>query len=279
MKNKINLVSYWKYGLLICIMLTWIIAKFILRKSELYIIPAVLIYLILSALLFRGYFYGLVGNYCYIRMKPDKAMKYYEKAVKLNTMNIKALYNYGLENLHKNKPDEALAALDRANKLNTKPLFDKLIPLAQSSCYWLLNDIDKAIEILEELRYNYKYLNPSTYVTLGYFYMLKKDYAKAEEITNLALKDNPQFASAYDNLGQIYYNINDFETAEKYFKQALEIKENTVESLYYLALIEKNKGNNDKALSLLKKADKCYISALNTITKEDVEKAIKNIKK
>lgn len=276
--KKINLVSYWRYGLAICIMLTWIIAKFFLRKSELYIIPAVIIYLIISAILCRGYFYGLVGNYFYITRKPDKAMKYYQKAIDKNTFNIKALYNYGLDKLHQNKADEALPVLQRAERLNTKPLFDKLIPLAISSCHWLKGDIDKAIEILETLQSKYKYLNPSTLITLGYFYMLKGEYTKAEQTTNKALKDNPNNPSAYDNLGQIYYNKKEFQKAKEFFNKAIEIKDTTVDSLYYLALIKKNEGNREKAIELLTKADNCYISGLNTISKDDIKNAINSLK-
>lgn len=276
--KKVNLVSYWRYGLAICIMVTWIVAKFFLRKSELYIIPAVIIYLLISAVVFRGYFYGLIGNYFYITRKPDKAMKYYQKAVDKNTFNIKALYNYGLDKLHQNKADEALPVLERAERLNTKPLFDKLIPLAISSCYWLKGDINKAIEILENLKAKYKYLNPPTLITLGYFYMLKGEYDKAEEITLKALKDSPENASAYDNLGQIYFNKKEYDKAEDYFKKAIEIKDTTVDSLYYLAVINRDKGNTSKALELLNKADGCYISGLNTISKEDISSALNSLK-
>ncbi len=274
--KKINLVTYWRYGLLVVIMGTWLIARFWLKKSELYIVPAVLVYLLISAIFCRAYFMGLIGNYFYITRKPEKAMKFYEKAVKMKTFNIKALYNYGLDKLHQNKADEALPVLERANILNTKPLFEKLIPLAISSCYWLLGDIDKAILILEELQQKYSYLNSSTLVTLGYFYMLKEDYEKAEETTNKAIKENPQSASAFDNLGQIYYRKNDYEKAEGYFKKALQLKSTTVESLYYMALIEKSRGNTDKARDYLEKANDCYISGLNTITSEDIERELKN---
>lgn len=275
--KKINLVSYWRYGLLIVIMLTWIVAKFIMRRSELYIIPAVIIYIVISAVIFRGYFYGAVGNFFYFLKKPDTAMKFYEKAVKRNTFNIKALYNYALDKLHQNKPDEALPVLKRAEKINTLPLFEKLIPLAISSCHWLNGDIDEGIEILEGLKSKYNYINASTLVTLGYFYMLKGDYAKAEENTNLALKDNPQSASAYDNLGQIYYRKNEFEKAKEYFEKAIKINENTVDSLYFLALIEKE-NNRERAIELLEKAQGCYISGLNTITREDVENQLNKLK-
>ncbi|MGN1318038.1 MAG: tetratricopeptide repeat protein [Lachnospirales bacterium] len=276
--KKISLVTYWRYGLVICIMVSWIIAKFILGKSELYIIPAVLLYLLISAIFCRPYLLGLIGNFYYITRKADKAMKYYEKAVKLKTFNVKALYNYGLDKLHQNKPEEAMPVLIRAEKLNTKPLFDKLIPLAISSCYWLLGDVDKAIEILEDLKSRYKYLNPSTLVTLGYFYMLKGDYDKALEITNNALKENDKSASAYDNLGQIYYNMKEFDIAEENFKKALEINDSTVDSLYYMALICKNKGNVEDAKAYLTKADGCYISGLNTISKDDIKRELNLLK-
>lgn len=275
--KKINLVAYWRYGLLTVIMLTWLIARFLLKKSELYIIPAVLVYLALSAVICRGYFIGMIGNYFYMTRKPDKAMKYYEKAVKMKTYNIKALYNYGLDKLHQNKPEEALPVLEKAEKLNTKPLFEKLIPLAVSSCYWLLGDIDRAIDILEGLQKKYSYINCSTLVTLGYFYMLKNDYDKAEEITKKAIKDNPSSASAYDNLGQIYYNRQDYKKAEEYFLKAVELKENTVESLYYLALIKKSENKTDEARELLEKASGCYISGLNTISPEDIKRELNNI--
>ncbi len=276
-QKKVNLVSYWRYGLLIVIMLTWIIARFLFKKSELYIIPAVLIYILISAIFCRAYVMGMIGNYFYIVRKPDKAMKFYEKAVKMKTFNVKALYNYGLDMLHQNKPEKALPVLERAEKLNTKPLFDKLIPLAVSSCCWLMGDIDRGIEILENLRNKYSYINCSTLVTLGYFYMLKGDYDMAEEITEKALSADPNSASAYDNMGQIYYNKNDFKKAEEYFKKALDLKENTVESLYYLALIKKSENKNDEAKQLLEKASGCYISGLNTISAEDIEKEIKNL--
>lgn len=275
--KKINLAAYWRYGLLIVIMLTWLIVRFLFKKSELYIIPAILIYLVISAIFCRGYFMGMIGNYFYMIRKPDKAMKFYEKAVKMKTYNIKALYNYSLDMLHQSRPEKALPVLERAEKLNTKPLFEKLIPLAISSCYWLLGDIDKGIEILEELCEKYSYINCATLVTLGYLYMLKGNYEKAEELTRQALKENINYASAYDNLGQIHYFRHDYVKAKEYFIKAIDLKDTTVESLYYLALIRKSEGKIDEARELLEKASGCYISGLNTITAENIQNALNNL--
>ena len=45
-----------------------------------------------------------------------------------------------------------------------------------------------------------------------------------------------------------------------------------VESLYYMALLEENEGNIEKAKEYFEKAKGCYISALNTVKKSKLKK-------
>ncbi len=275
--EKINLVKYWRYMFLGYMMLAWIVLVFFMDKSEWTLIPAFFVYLIASAVVCHAYFIGMIGNFFYFIRKPDRAKVFYKKAVDMKTRNVKALYNYALDALHEGRADEALAIFQRAEKINTKPLFDKLIPLAISSCYWVLGDIDKAIEAIERLMEKYTYINPNTLTTLAYFYMLKNDFDKAEELTNKALKDNGEYAPAWDNLGQIYYLKNDYQKAEEYFKKALSYRETMTESLYYMGLIEKSKGNIAEAKEYLRKAGSGYISALSTVKKEDIDKAMEEL--
>ncbi len=276
-EQKIDLVRYWKFFTLGYMMLAWIVLVFFMDKSEWTLIPAFVIYILISAIVCRAYVMGMIGNMYYFFRKPDKAKVFYTRAVKMKTRNVKALYNYALDALHEGRAKEALDIFLRAEKINTKTLFDKLIPLAVSSCYWVLGDIDKAIETIEALMEKYTYVNPNTLTTLAYFYMLKGDYEKAEKLTNDALKDNGEYAPAWDNLGQIYYTKNDLAKAEEYFKKALSYRDTMTESLYYMGLIEKNRGNDKEALEYLKKADSGYISALSTVTKEDIEKAMEGL--
>lgn len=49
--------------------------------------------------------------------------------------------------------------------------------------------------------------------------MLKGNYEKAVELTNSALKDNEEYAPAWDNLGQIYYNQGDYKRLMKISKR------------------------------------------------------------
>ncbi len=274
---KLDLVKFWKWLFLAYMMLAWIVLKYYLRYSEWTLIPAFFAYILVSAVVCRHYITGMIGNFYYFIRKPDKAMEYYKKAVKHNTRNVKALYNYALDSLHGGNAEEALKILQRAEKINTKILFEKLIPLAISSCYWIMGDIDKAIEILENLQRKYQYINPSTLTTLGYFYLLKNDCTKAEELTRKALEDNEQYAPAWDNLGQIYYAQNDYEKAEENFKKALEYRESMPESLYYMGKIEISRGNKESAKEYLNKANECYISAMSTVTKQMIEEELKNL--
>lgn len=273
-QQKIDLVKYWKYMFLGYMMLAFIILVHMMQLSEWYLVPAFFLYLIVSALVCHNYVLGMIGNMYYFLRKPDKAQKFYKTAVKRNTRNVKALYNYALDALHQGKAEEALKVFQRAEKINTKVIFEKLIPLAVSSCYWVMGNIDKAIETIEELQSKFNYINPNTLTTLAYFYLLKNDFEKAEELTNQALNDNQAYAPAWDNLGQIYFTQGNYEKAEEYFKKALEYRENMTESLYYMGLIEKIKGNKDSALKYFYKSSEGYISALSTVKREDIEKEI-----
>ena len=233
-QQKIDLVKYWKYMFLGYMMLAFIILVHLKQMSEIYLIPAFFLYLILSAIFCHNYVLGMIGNFYYFIRKPDKAKKFYQIAVKRKTRNVKALYNYALDALHEGRAEEALSVFQRAEKINTKVLFEKLIPLAISSCYWVLGDIDMAIKTINNLQKNFNYINPNTLTTLAYFHLLKNDLEKAEALTNDALKDNPEYAPAWDNLGQIYLAKNDFEKAETYFKKALSFRENMIECLFFL---------------------------------------------
>ncbi len=276
-QQKIDLVKYWKYMFLGYMMLAFIILVHLMQLPEWYLIPAFFVYLIASALVCHNYVLGMIGNMYYFFRKPDKAKKFYTIAVKRRTRNVKALYNYALDALHEGKAEEALEIFKRAEKINTKVLFEKLIPLAISSCYWVIGDLDKAIDTIENLQSKFNYVNPNTLTTLAYFYLLKKDFDKAEELTNQALSDNETYAPAWDNLGQIYYTKGDITKAKEYFEKALSYRDTMTESLYYMGLISKAEGNSSKSKEYLEKAAGGYISALSTVTREDIEKELLNI--
>ena len=97
------------------------------------------------------------------------------------------------------------------------------------------------------------------------------------DCTTKALADNPEYAPVWDNLGQIYYFQQETDKAKEAFEKAISFRATMVDSLYYLGLIAKNSGDKELAREYLERALKCNISAMNTIKKEDIEKALKKL--
>lgn len=279
-QKKMDWIKYWQGFTLGFAMLSWIILVFMLRFPIWILFPVFFAYIVINALIFQSYSIAMLGNYYYFVRKPDKALNCYKKAVAKNTINVTALYNYSLEMLHQGNADEALRCLERAEKYNTKLIYEKNIPLAISSCYWVMggeDNIRKAIDILERLKDTYRYVNVSVYTTLGYFYLLINDLEKAEEYTEIAIKENKEHAPAWDNKGQICYIRKEYDKAKEAFEIALKYREYMVDSLYYMGKIAVIEGDKAKAKEYFLKAAKCNISAMNTVTYEDVEKELKRL--
>lgn len=74
----------------------------------------------------------------------------------------------------------------------------------------------------------------------------KKD---ARELFNMALKIKPDFAPAYDNLGNLCLMDNDLDGAEKYFMQALKYQTHNPTSMYHMAQVEAKRKNYSNALT------------------------------
>lgn len=279
MENKLNLPKLWKTCTLIFFAVCWIILSFVLKLSIWYIVPIMIIYFAVNALIFNSYFLGMLGNFFLISGKHQKALKFYKKAVKKNTRNVSALYAYAVEILKEDgRAEEALKILERAERLNAKIQLDKNIRLAMSSCLWVMNDIDGAIKILERLKKDYVYVNSHVHTTLGYFYYLKKDYETALAESKTALEDEPQHAAAWDNIGQIQYSLGNIQEAKDAFIKALTYRKTMVDSLYYLGIIYENEGNIAEAADCFLKTADCNISSLNTVTKEQVKEKYEKYK-
>jgi len=228
--------------------------------------------LIAIRFIFRASFWALRGNFFYITGRTEEARVLLKKALDKNVKSPRAYLNYAVLILRDDKDcDNALMYLERALKLRLKLIDEKNISLTIGTCHWLAGNIDKAIETIEAMRTKYDYLNPSALTTLGYLYILADNIEKAIEITNIALEDNPNYASAWDNLGQIYHKIGDNEKAKENFVKAIELKEGLADSQYFMGVIAENEGRADDAKEYFRKAALCDISHFNTVTKEQVK--------
>lgn len=238
--------------------------------SFLNLIGVYLIIVVLLLIIFRVSLISFVGNLNYAKGNIEMANKLYKIAISKNTKSPTVYLNYAICLLQEGNSKEALSLLKKAQSINTKIMTEKNILVTMASCFWVMGEIDKAIEILENMRYKHEYINSNALTTLGYMYFLKGDYKQAIEFTNKAIEEDPKCGAAWDNLGQIYYKNLELEKAEDAFKKALFYRNDLVDSNYYLGLLYEKKGDNIKAKEYFIKANNCHITALNSVTKEQI---------
>ncbi|MCE7056378.1 tetratricopeptide repeat protein [Algoriphagus sp. AGSA1] len=86
-------------------------------------------------------------------------------------------------------------------------------------------------------------------------FFMNGELEKAKESYHKALEKNPKNATSLNNLGLLYHQKQDFETAIQYFNQAVKIEKKPV---YYL-----NTGNSYAMKGDLAKAENYYQKAIN----------------
>lgn len=269
-------------------------------------------FILLTILLFLGSTVGFIGILVQSATKNDKkAFKFYRLAYKLHTNNISIITSYGLILLKEDKIEQAIDIFKKSLSLNPQFLASKIIKCNIAICNWKLGNIDEAINIYETIFKDFElttyddeestenedvkqieestdgnneekeyviktnsYVYAQDYTTLGYLYLLKKDYDKAMENSKKALMLNGKHAPALDNIGQIYYEMKEYDKAYKYLKSALEINPKMPDSNYYMGLIFEKKNDIEEARKYYKKTASCNINALNTVTREEVEKKL-----
>ena len=68
----------------------------------------------------------------------------------------------------------------------------------------------------------------SSYRALGYIYSEEEKYKEAEKWYLKALEMGDQSKEIYNNIGNLYFNINEFEKSLYFFEKALEKDSNNV---------------------------------------------------
>lgn len=232
-----------------------------------------LAYLVISAAIFAIYYpnvLAVAGNYLFGIGKTEKGLEVLKKAMDKKTKSPMAYLNYAIHLIRNGDADKAMQYLDIAQSLDPKIITDKNIRLTRGSCYWVMGDLDRAIEELETLRERYTYVNVHVLTTLGFLYLAKGDIENALLFTEKAIEDTPSSGAAWDNMGQIHYRTGENAKAKEAFLQAVEYKKDLADSLYYLGLIAEEEGDNEAAQSYFRRASESNITALNTVTREQI---------
>ena len=133
--------------------------------------------------------------------------------------------------------------------------------------YQEIKEYDKAIEHYQgAIKLDLNFV--SSYNGLGNVYYNQKKYEKAKEFFEKAIELDPNFALAYNGLGNAYYNQKKYEKAKEFFEKAIEFDPNFALAYNNLGIIYYNQKKYEKAIELYEKAlelDSNYASAYNNL--------------
>ena len=143
--------------------------------------------------------------------------------------------------------DLAMHHIQRREYGKAKEIFFKLIEDGSKN-YLIFGDLAIIYGIEGNLERMYKFLleaikiepnYPDAHNNLGFYYTKKGDYESAIKSYKNALKLNPYLSDSYYNLGVIFADIGNFKESIKFYKKVIEINPKYFYAYYNLALVYK----------------------------------------
>jgi tetratricopeptide (TPR) repeat protein len=170
------------------------------------------------------------------------------------------LFDKGNSLMEEKKYDEALEVFE---EFKTKYPEIYQVHFNIGTCYLKKGDLDKAeaefqfvLDKTLELHGDYA-ADPATslraFTGLGELYILKRDFEKGQEYLTNALAISPEDEVAAYNVAQIFFSNQRPDEAIKFYKLAIQIKQDWSKPHLRLGYTYLNKGDYDMALEYLKK--------------------------
>lgn len=185
--------------------------------------------------------------------KYKDAISDMRSVLKIDSLN--PVYYHSLADIYMDAAWSRFAIKTMQDLLNIYP---ERIPslLKLSEFYFIVKEYDKSISTINSILY-LSPDNPEAYFMLGVNFKEMKQFAKAKNSFLTAVENKPEHVNAWLELGQLAELQNDT-TAITYFKNAILIAPDNIESLHYLAYYYQNNGKIPEALKTYRK-----ISVLN----------------
>lgn len=203
------------------------------------------------------------------------ALKLYEEAYAAGNRNPNIMMAYGVLLMRFGRYEEArdmLLACERMPGLDQKA--KKQLRINYSVCQWRLGNLDKAIELMKAAMQNGK--TALIYTTLGYYLIEKAvqtgDFEEALAFNQEAYEYDEDDAGALDNMGQLYYAMGERDKAYEFFSRAYEAKPTQVPTMYFIAKINYERGDMEKARAFAQKCLNGNFSALCSVSKQDAQR-------
>lgn len=174
-----------------------------------------------------------------------EAIEYLRKSVELNPKDVNALSAYGFTLNQLKQPDLAIRYLTEALKLDPEnvELLGTLGLIYNAQKKWDLCD-STYLRALELDSTNALVLN-------NYAYSLAERNIKLADALNMANKavaKDPENPSYLDTIGWVYYQLGEYDKAEKYIKDAVKLDEKNATLLEHLGDVLFKKGDSTGAM-------------------------------
>ena len=266
--NKTNII------LISIILLSLISSTFLgMKLAILLCLLLFLIYLIITKHYFIKVYKGMkaykIENY-------SNALENYRDAALSKYCNGPIISNYLICELKYGKPSIAREYIDEnliSKNIKSNEKFN--LEVTKAIVLWKTNSQEEAINLLKHLIENNK--NTYIYETLTSLLLASGKFNEAKKYISEAMEFNSDNNIIKSNYAELCFKFEQFDEAEKTFDYLINENVKFIEPYYYSALLERKKGNCDKAFELLRIAESFNESLVSLITHKDIEQALNSV--
>ena len=182
--------------------------------------------------------------------KPEQAVKHFRESIRLDPYNPVVHNNLGNVLREMSRPDEAIKAYERALKL------DGDFAPCWSNFAAALNEADKrkAAHRAVERALRLEPALAQAHNNKGDILLAEARYAEALESYRTATALNPKYAAALINMARTQRDMDDPEAAVQTLQKALEIEPNNPEAHHAMGVLQEQLGNPDAAAAAFQDA-------------------------
>ena len=266
--NKTNII------LISIILLSLISSTFLgMKLAILLCLLLFLIYLIIKKHYFIKVYKGMkaykIENY-------SNALENYRDAALSKYCIGPIISNYLICELKYGKPSIAREYIDENLISKNIKSNEKLnLEVTKAIVLWKTNSQEEAINLLKHLIENNK--NTYIYETLTSLLLASGKFNEAKKYISEAMEFNSDNNIIKSNYAELCFKFEQFDEAEKTFDYLINENVKFIEPYYYSALLERKKGNCDKAFELLRIAESFNESLVSLITHKDIEQALNSV--
>lgn len=190
----------------------------------------------------------LYGNVQWAQGKVKPAKKAFKKALSIDDRNSDALYQLASVNI-KDDYKKALKYFEKYLKLNPENAAEVYYQMA--SIYSSKNELKAMKKYLElAIKDNSFYLLPR--YMLAEYYEIKKDTTAAIAQYNEILDISPENVELFNYVGELHSNSTAVAKGEKYFLKAYELDNSNSAACFWLAIINEHRKDFKTAIKYLK---------------------------